>query len=634
MRRSYLRLAVVLPIVVGCHQTPPQAPESKIAPVDAGDSKPMDGLDALSEQEPNDGPDAAQLLARPARVTASLHPVQPATRPDEDWFLVKPERVPADAQVTISGFEGGRLVVELYDRDRDKILALSTQPGHALAMPTVRVRDAMLIRLSSPSGGSGPYQLALRLSEPDPNAEAEPNDRPADATPLALDQVMHATLGTAQDQDWYRVELNPNAGHGPTDAGVAVLVPGAVQGGAIPAQDGRGGDAATTPAAPVPPATGSGGRGPGSGLGSAGVAGSSSEQVAAAAPLEAPDALLRVSVSAIPGVRTQLAIFDQNQAPVATLRASKVGAEIEERDLALRAETTAVYLVVTGGPHDPRGPEPAAYQIAVHREPAPADFEVEPNDLPAQATPITTHRAGYLSPAGDVDYYLLHLGGASVIHAVLSPLDHVDSELAVVDEENGKDHVLVRINEGGVKEPEVIPALVLPAGDHLIRVQAAAHQVGDKWVRDQANADDPYSLTLSVSPDQGNVEREPNDKPDQATPLKIGQTLSGYAYPPKDIDIFQLDLSAQPVAAGVIIRLAGALRVPLALELHGAPQGAKLGTLLNTSDLGKPGASEEIRAKLDPGIYQIVVRPRPTSRAPGQPLADPDSPYQLSVQSE
>jgi hypothetical protein len=634
MRRSSLCLAIALSIILSCHQSPPPAPPPKVAPSDAGDSKPADGLDSVSEQEPNDGPDAAQLLVRPTRVTASLHPVQPATRPDEDWFLIKPERVPADAQVTISGFDGGRLVVELYDRDRDKILALSTQPGHSLAMPTVRVRDAMLIRLSSPNGGAGPYQLALRLSEPDPNAEAEPNDRPADATPLALDQVMHASLGTGQDQDWFRVELNPNGGHGPPDAGLAASVPGAVQGGAVPAQDPRAGDAATTPIAPPPPATGSGGRGPGSGLGSAGVAGSSSEQVAALQPLEAPDALLRVSVSAIPGVRTQLAIFDQNQAPVATLRASKIGAEIDERDLALRPETTAVYLVITGSPHDTRGPEPAAYQITVHREPAPADFEVEPNDTPSQATRIGTHRAGYLSPAGDVDYYLLHLGEASVVHAVLSPLDHVDTELAVVDEENGKDHLILRVNEGGAKEPEVIPALVLPAGDHLLRVQTAAHQVGDKWVRDQANADDPYSLTLSVSPDQGSIEREPNDKPDLATPIKIGQTLSGYAYPPKDIDIFLLDLSAQPVATGIIIRLIGALRVPLALELHGAPQGAKLGTLLNTSDLGKPGASEEIRAKLDPGIYQIVVRPRPISRAPGQPLADPDSPYQLSIQSE
>jgi hypothetical protein len=194
--------------------------------------------------------------------------------------------------------------------------------------------------------------------------------------------------------------------------------------------------------------------------------------------------------------------------------------------------------------------------------------------------------------------------------------------------------VLVRINEGGPKEAEVIPALVLPAGDHLLRVQGALHQVGDKWVRDQENPDDPYTVTLSLSPDEGAFEQEPNDRPDQATAIKIGQTLSGYAYPAKDVDVYQLDLSAQPVGVGVLVKLTGVPRVPLALEIRGAPKGSKLGDLLNTSDLGKPGVNEEIRAKLEPGSYQIVVRPHPISRSPGQPLADPDTPYQLSVQSE
>jgi hypothetical protein len=627
MRPTSFVLALAFLPLLGCRQPPSVAAQPPSAPVDAGKPTPTDGLEAVSEQEPNDGPEAAQLLGHPSRVTATLHPVQPATRPDEDWFLIKPDRLPADAQITVSGFEAGRLLVELYDRDHNKILALSGQAGQSLALPGVRVRDAVLVRVSSPTGGSGAYALALRLGEPDPNGEAEPNDRPVDATPLGLEQTMHATLGTAQDQDWYRVDFNPSP-HGSVDGGTAPLSPGAVQGGALPAPG------ATDAAVAAPVSSGTSGGALGSGLGSGGVVGSSSDHAGPTSPIENPGALLRVSVSAMPGVRTQLAIFDQNQSPIATLRASKVGSEIEERDLALRADTTAVYLVVTGSAHDPRGAAPAPYQITVSRETAPADFEIEPNDTAPQATPIVSRRSGYLSPQGDVDYYLLHLNEASVLHAVVSPLDHVDTELAVVDEENGKDRVLSRVNEGGVKEMEVLPALVLPPGDHLVRVQAALHQVGDKWVRDQANADDIYTLTISLGRDEGAFEREPNDKPDLATPIKVGQTMSGYAYPAKDVDVYQLDLTTQPVGTGVLIRLSGALRVPCALELHGAPQGTKLGALLNTSDLGKPGASEEIRAKLDPGVYQIVVRPHPISRTPGQPLADPDTPYQLSVQAE
>ncbi len=620
MRSVLASLLVVL--LAACHEAPPPP---VAAPVDAGPSRPADGLEVTAEQEPNDSPETAQAITHPTRITATLHPVQPATRPDEDWYVVRPQHVPSDAQIALSGFAGGRLGVELYDRDHNKILALFAPPGQGLVLPSMRVRESLFVRVYGQNGGSGSYELTLRLSEPDANGEAEPNDRPADATPLALDQTMHATLGTAQDQDWYQVELNPNGGHGANDGGVVLSSPGAVQGGSLPPPvplSSSGGDAA--PAASATP-------NPVSAGGSAGAAPADAQP----AGMRTPGALLRIAVSPIEGVRTQLSVFDQSQLPLATYRAAKAGAEIDVRDLALAPETTAVTLMVSGSPHDPRGIDAPPYQITVHREPAPPDFELEPNDTMAQATPIATRRSGFLSPKGDVDYYLLHLTTPSVLHAVLSPLDHVDTELAVVDAaENGKERVLVRVNEGGSKEAEVIPALVLPVGDHLIRVQAASHQVGDKWVRDQENPDDAYTLTLSLSADEGGFEREPNDRPDQATPIKIGQTLSGYAYPAKDVDVYQLDVSAEPVGTGVVIRLTGVARVPLALELRGASSGAKLGGLLNTSDLGKAGASEEIRAKLDPGVYQIVVRPHPTSRAPGQPLADPDTPYQLSVQSE
>jgi hypothetical protein len=611
-------------LLSACHETPPAAPSAP--PTDAGPAQPADGLEAAPEKEPNDSPDDAQVIASPSRIDATLHPVQPATRPDEDWYVIRPPHGPADAQLTLSGFAGGRLGVELYDRDHNKILALAALPGQALAIPVMRVRDAIFVRVYAQGGGAGPYTLAVRMTEPDPNAEAEPNDRPADATPLALDQTLHATLGTAQDQDWYRVELSPNGGHGTSDGSVAPPSPGAVQGGALPppaSPSASGGDAA--PAVPVaaPNPVSSGGS-----------AGAPPPAVQPAA-VRSPSSLLRLALSGIEGVRAQLAVFDQNQLPLATFHAAKVGGEIEVRDLALGPETSAVYLMVTGSPHDPRGANAPSYQISVHREPAPPDFEIEPNDTMAQATPLANHRSGFLSPKGDVDYYLLHLAAPGVLHAVLSPLDHVDTELAVLEPgEGGKDRPLLKVNEGGPKEAEVIPALVLPAGDHLLRVQAASHQVGDKWVRDQENPDDPYTLTVSLAADEGGFEREPNDRPDMATPIKLGQTLSGYAYPAKDVDFYQLDLSAQPVGMGVVVRLTGVSRVPLALELRGAPSGAKAGALLNTSDIGKAGANEEIRAKLDPGIYQIAVRPHPVSRAPGQPLADPDTPYQLSVQSE
>ena len=272
------------------------------------------------------------------------------------------------------------------------------------------------------------------------------------------------------------------------------------------------------------------------------------------------------------------------------------------------------------------------------------DLELEPNDTLELATPLvpttavsppglSAHRIGYLSPAGDIDDYRLHLDGPSRIHVTLSALDRVATELSVVESDaaSAAGKTILKVNEGGTKEPEVIPALTLPAGDHFIRVQAAAHQVGTKWVRDQEDPDQTYRLDVELMPDDGSFEREPNDTAAQATPILPGQTLSGFAFPARDVDVYRLDLSTQPIAAGVSFKLTGVPKVPLALELRES-QGDNLGELLNAADPGKPGADAQIQQKLDPGVYFLVVKPHAASRSAGLPQSDSDTPYKLTVQ--
>src|SRR5262249_24781539 len=153
--------------------------------------------------------------------------------------------------------------------------------------------------------------------------------------------------------------------------------------------------------------------------------------------------------------------------------------------------------------------------------------------------------------------------------------DHVDTELSVVENDGSSavGKTILKVNEGGAKEPEVIPAVTLPAGDHFIRVQAASHKVGDNWVRDQEDPDQSYRLEAGLSPDDGASEREPNDPAASAPPILPGQTLSGFAFPARDVDVYRLDLSAQPVAAGVSFTLSGVPKVPLALELRESREG-------------------------------------------------------------
>ncbi len=572
----------------------------------------------IAEVEPNDSPETAQHIDREATVLGRIDAVQPATKPDEDWYLIQPAELPQDMKVELSYARPlaaepptGKFVLEVYDRDHNRLQAqsgpLARPPGsddmmHAFPLadlPPLRVRDGLLVRVAGHQAVF-PYLLAVVLSHPDPNSEAEPNDRAVDATALPFDHPTHGSYGTEDDKDYYVIELAPDAG-APTANPTPIPAPTPVPN--------------PTPApAPAPNPT-----------------------------LTQPTEMLRVDVTGT-GARQSLTILDDTQTPLGTFKSHDTAEPLAVRDFALRPGLSRLFLLLEA--IHPRKPAtnspfvPLPYAITVHREPAPPDLELEPNDTLELATPLVSsaaspsmHRVGFLSPVGDVDDYRLHLDAPARVHVTLSALDHVDSELSIVepDASNAAGKTVLKINEGGAKEPEVIPAITLGAGDHFLRVQAAAHKVGDKWVRDQEDPEQTYRLEVEVAPDDGSFEREPNDTAASATPILPGQTLSGFAFPARDVDVYRLDLSAEPVAAGVSFRLTGVPRLPLALELR-ENQGGSLGGLLNSADPGKPGADAQLQQKLDPGVYFLVVKAHPASRSAGVPQSDPDTPYKLTVQ--
>lgn len=598
---------VTLAVTLGCPRSAPVAP----VPVDAGSPAP-DALATVSEVEANDTPDTAQKLTVSTRVSGAIQAVQPATRPDEDWYLIAPAQVPQDAAMVLDapGIRGP-VSLEIYDRDHNKLIS-QTGSG-TVALPRLLVREALLVRVAAASGAAGPYTLEVRLTAPDPEAEAEPNNRAVDATPILVDHALRGTYGSEGDQDFYTLELVAapplTAGAAPT-AG-AVLVPAGAS------------DAGIAPGEPGPPAP--------------------------------PTEMLRVDITGVPGIRHALTIFDDNQAPVANVLGREVGAPLSVRDFPLRPGQRRLTLLLESAPqHKKRPASNQPYALTVHRDPAPADLELEPNDTLDSATPLvprtvvspdqlpgtvssaSAQRIGYLSPRGDVDYYRLHLDAPGRVRVLLSALDRVDSELSLVElDPSLADHgrAVLKINEGGAKEPEVLPALTLAAGDHYLKVQAASHQVGNQWVRDQEDPDQTYTLSVTVTPDDGRCEREPNDTAAQATPIQPGQPLTGYAFPGKDVDVYKLDLSAQPVATAATLSLTGVPKVPLALEIREG-RGGTLGELLNSSDPGKPGVAAQVHQKLEPGLYYLVVKPHPANRNAGTPQSDPDVAYQLSVQLE
>src|SRR5207302_1133022 len=351
----------------------------------------------IREQEPNDFQRAQQIPAR-AVVSGSLQ----APR-DDDWYRVAAGGKTLALRIELKLVRDASL--EAYDRDRNRLLRVHAGGDDPGVVPALACLEACFLKVS----GAGPqdYELTVLGAEPKPDEELEPNDRAVDATPLQPGKPMRGTYLSADDEDWYRLELKPSA-------------------------------------------------------------------------MEA----LRIEVTA-----------------VAPLTPYTITATLE-----------------TGAP----------------------DLEIEPNDDPQHATPLRDTATGFIAPVGDQDWYRIHSDAPAILHAELTGADRADLELAVfADGAAEKPRLLARVNEGGPREPELLPAVGVPAGDSYLLVQAAARQLEGKWVRDGEDRQTPYRLAVQLFPDDGSTEHEPNDEVATAPVLALPILVKGWIWPRKDVDVFR-----------------------------------------------------------------------------------------------
>jgi len=258
-----------------------------------------------------------------------------------------------------------------------------------------------------------------------------------------------------------------------------------------------------------------------------------------------------------------------------------------------------------------RGSNPdVPYTLTVSREAAGANSEFEPNDDMAHATPLPLngYREGFLSPAGDVDYYVLRVPQPSLARFEVSGLDKVDLVLSVVEpgSKPGTEKVVLKSNDGAVKEPERLNSVAC-ASECFVKVEGAPRKVDGKWVRDFENAEQPYRLSVTTAPDTGAEEREPNDSAETATPLSPGKPIRGTVYPKRDVDFYRLDLADRQVKTPLRATLTGILKVDVALFLYRQEADGTL-TLVQTADRAKGDAPEVIRYAAEPGTYFFKVQ--------------------------
>jgi hypothetical protein len=249
------------------------------------------------------------------------------------------------------------------------------------------------------------------------------------------------------------------------------------------------------------------------------------------------------------------------------------------------------------------------YTLHIEREEAGATSEIEPNGTAASATllPLDGYREGFLSPKGDVDLYQLRCPTPTLVNLQLSGLDRADLQLSVLrTDADGKPQTVLRANDGDVKEPEYLNAVACQ-GLLTVEVESASRKVDGKWVRDFYNPDSRYRLTAQARPDTGAEEREPDNGPEEAMTLSLGQSVRGTIQPRRDVDDYRLDLSGRVVKTAIRATVTPILKVRIGLYLYRIEEGEKP-ILVQTADSGGGEKPQVIRYSAEPGVYLLQVR--------------------------
>lgn len=675
VRRGAARTApaVVLTLLVAapaCRRTPEPAAEASPAALarQAGALAPPTQLD---EVEPNDAQHAQGVPER-AIVSGSIAPPRRGAA-DDDWYRITPGpgRLLALRVELGPRADGGApsldASLDVYDRDRNRVLHARATAAEPALVPAVACLEACFVRVSGTLPAA--YRLTLLAAPPRDGEELEPNDRAVDATPLAAGAAAQGTFFAPDDEDWYRVvaagpkpdeflraEVSAVPGVRPelelralSDGALLATFRASAAGEGIALRD----LALPQPAPPAAPAEAAADAGGGAAIdpdaGTLASAGAAADAGPAAAPgppspvpAAAPASAPTMAASPAPAASASAApAASASVAPAASASAAPTASASPAAGSPLAAATplAGYYFVLRPGwvsadkpggrPRrvaDPRTP----YALRTSLEAGPPDLEQEPNDDAAHATDLSGgSRSGYLSPAGDVDWYRIRAAVPSLLRVEVSALQRADVELSVwlpAARPGDKPVLLARANEGGVREGEILPAVGIPAGDALVKVESAQRNLDGKWLRDGEDRDTLYRLTASLVPDDGAHDREPNDDLAHAQVVALPAKVTGTIWPKRDVDVYRFRVSeGRPP---LDLRVSAVRGVDLMLTLREVRQGRdgqERAEIIGTADQVR-GEGEEalLSVPLKPGDYTVEVSsPRKEASA--------SQPYTLTI---
>jgi hypothetical protein len=656
--------AVVLALLVAapaCRKTPePAADGSQAQARQPGALPPPTQLD---EVEPNDAQHAQGVPER-AIVSGSIAPPRRGAA-DDDWYRITPGpgRLLA-LRVELGPRAAGGAAqldasLEVYDRDRNRVLRTRATAAEPALVPAVACLEACFVRISGTAPAA--YKLTLLAAPPRDGEELEPNDRAVDATPLAAGAAAQGTFFAPDDEDWYRVvaaapkpdqflraEVSAVPGVRP-ELELRSLSDGALL-ATFRAPAAGEGIALRDLALPLPapaPAEAAADAGGGAAIDSDAGTPASAGAAADAAPVAAPVASNPVPAAAPAAAPTATAspapAVSASPAPTASAGPAPTASAGPAPVLPLATPAAGYYFVLRPGwvsadkpggrPRrvaDPRTP----YALRTSLEAGPPDLEQEPNDDPAHATDLSGgSRSGYLSPAGDVDWYRIRAAVPSLLRVEVSALQRADVELSVwlpAARPGDKPVLLARANEGGVREGEILPAVGIPAGDALVKVESAQRNLDGKWLRDGEDRDTLYRLTASLVPDDGAHDREPNDDLAHAQVVALPAKVTGTIWPKRDVDVYRFRVSEGHPPLDLRVSAVRGVDLMLTLrEVRQGRDGQERAEIIGTADQVR-GEGEEalLSVPLKAGDYTVEVSSPRKEASASQPytLTIADSP--------
>ena len=302
--------------------------------------------------------------------------------------------------------------------------------------------------------------------------------------------------------------------------------------------------------------------------------------------------LLNAELSEVRGVDPVLEVYDTNGYKLKDLDGGGIGEGESLRSFGVRGPGKFMLRIrskVRGA-----GSAEIPYDLLTELRPYQGLNEFEPNDQRPDATPLELESiSGTIAPAGDQDWYKVTVATDAryLLRAELSGLAGMDLALSLKD---GLGQEILAVDNMGREQPEVLTGFGVGKGEYYL---AVSEKSGKKTDGRQT-----YTLSQRLIPRQDGLEWEPNASSGTAQSLRVGESVDGYFAPKGDEDWYEFNLYQK---GAVALELTGVINVAPQLSLFDQ-EGQELGSAA-AAKAGEPGSLER---ELEPGTYAVRLKPR------------------------